>query len=119
MEVVSSRQWWIRNIVDHHQVIKNRLLYRLEASICELGFNLIFSSNVKYHSTGQLKAKRIARLAKLVIENGQDQNEEGIRFDSLVRGHHQVTHHQPIEVKMSRHINPLQGVSDTVHRNQK
>ena len=85
--------------------------------------NFAFSSNVKFHNTGpQLKPRKIVKHEKPEIENGQDQNEEEIRFDNRVQareGHHQVTLHQPIEVKMSHHINRLPGASDTVLRNQK
>ena len=90
----------------------------------KIGFiNFTFSSNVKFHNTDpQLKQRKIVKHERPEIENGQDQNEEEIRFDNRVQakeGHHQVTLHQPIEVKMSHHINRLRDGSDTVLQNQK
>ena len=81
--------------------------------------NFIFSLNVRYHNTGQVKPKKIARHAKLEIENGQGQNAEEIQFGNRVQGRHQVIHHQPTEVKMNHHINHLQGDLDTVRQNRK
>ena len=90
-------------------------------NMCETNFE--FSSNVKFHNTGlQLKPRKIAKHEKQEIENGQDQNEEEIRFDNRVQakeGHHQVTLHRPIEVKTNHHINRLRDASDTVLQNQK